>query len=771
MKKIFLTLSLLICLLLASCTLGGTGDGGAETAEHKVMVVVSDGITVSSENPKTVKTGSDVTFNVELDDNYVFNSVSAGTYDRERGKLTVKNVSSDMRIEFDVENLGYDVTQKYMYYFSGGPSDESSVGYLKQLYAGTEVTVKANDDTRMFIGWSFGMQVESGAEIASDSREFTFRLSPDIADASGDVMIYANYSDSVEFKYDANGGEIVTSSVNCMGSDYYTATADEQILTVSLKSSYFEKATAASLFYDDGSFVRDGYILIEYNTEPDGSGESFSLGSKYHIDRSKKAATLYCIWAKATDSADFAVRDFEYAMPSGVTTAKAPHWERSGVIITEYLGNATTVVIPEKIGGRFVTAIAAGAFENKDIETLVMGRRILKIEDGAFVGCESLETVYYPDGIYSITNAWLDAASYTSLKNLYVNATIAPRFAKTTEGGFAYKLMRLLATMEDNRIIVIGGSSAYQGLSTAYLEALTEAYSVINFGTTRTTNGLIYLEAVSAYTHSGDIVLISPENSVYMMGENTLYYKTLRDLEGMYNLFRNIDISNYDNVFGAFADLNQNYRYNKNGVAYEELVSLTDINSNGDCVKPDRNKYRSESTGKYTDSYTITMNNMVKSALESDWRDPNDNNWCDFTDAEYKDAMNAVFRSIKASGAQVYFSFAPVNESALAEGAKSAAALSAYDELILNTYYELDGIVGHSIDYVFNHEYFYDCAFHLNDYGRVYRTYQLYLDLAEILGIEEPLGIRGAGVSFEGCIFEPDSDGEPKYPISISEAE
>lgn len=766
MKKILLMAAMLLCLSLSACTPQG-GGGGADT-DNKVMVVLTDGVTVSSENPKTVKDGADVTFNVNLDNNYVFNSVSHGTYDRQRGKLTVKNVYSDMRIEFDVENVGYDVTQKYMYYFSGATNDESSVGYLKELYAGTEITVSARDDSRVFLGWSFGMLLEGGGEIASREREYTFRLSPDMADADGDVMIFANYSNTVEYKYDANGGEVNTGSQNCLDNEYYTVTLDGEILTVSLKSAYLERASAASLFYDDASFIREGYLLREYNTSPDGSGESFSLGSKYHIDRTKDAPTLYCIWERECDGDDFEVRDFEFAMPTGVSTAKAPHWERSGVMITSYLGNDTTVTIPEKIGGRFVTGIAAGAFVNKDIQTLVMGRRILKIEDGAFVGCDSLETVYYPDGIYSISDAWLDAESYTSLKNLYVNATIAPRFAPTTEGGFAYKLMKLLATEGQNRIIVIGGSSVYQGLASDYLEALLGEYTVINFGTTRTTNGLIYLEAISKYTHGGDVVLVSPENSIYMMGENTLYYKTLRDIEGMYNLFRNIDISNYKNVFGAFSDLNRNYRYNRNGSTYEKIISLTDINSDGDCIKEDRGAYRSESSKSYTDSYTITMDNMVKSALESDWRDPSDNHVCDFTESKYAEHMNRAFAKIKGTGAGVYFAFAPVDEHALTAEAKSASHLSAYDELILDTYTALDGIVGSSVDFVFNHEYFYDCAFHPNDYGRTYRTYRLYVHLAEMLGIDEIKEIKSEGVYFVGCLFEDTTDGEPKFPIGFA---
>ena len=72
--------------------------------------------------------------------------------------------------------------------------------------------------------------------------------------------------------------------------------------------------------------------------------------------------------------------------------------------------------------------------------------------------------------------------------------------------------------------------------------------------------------------------------------------------------------------------------------------------------------------------------------------------------------------------------------------------------------------MGSSIDYVYNHEYFYDCAFHLNDYGRTLRTYQLYTDLCEILGITEKKGITDVGRDFNGCLFEVGTTGAPLYP-------
>ena len=444
------------------------------------------------------------------------------------------------------------------------------------------------------------------------------------------------------------------------------------------------------------------------------------------------------------------------------------------------------VVVPEKIDGKTVVAIGAGAFTDRGaMTTLVLNRRIIKVADGAFVGCSALKTVYYPDSIYEMNNEALDASSYTSLKNIYVNATLAPRYVGCDTGALSVKLSRLLASEAQNRIILIAGSSAYQGFGTEYMEALLEGeYRVINFGTTRTTNGIMYLEAMQALAHEGDIVIYAPENSSYMFGETELYWKTLRDLENMNNIYRYVDFSNYTNVFGSFTDFNKSYRYNESGGAstprrYEQVCVNGSLSDTSDGYRSaTTNKYgdylyyqRSGVSSRYNDAYFITMNERIKSKYEGAWNDtnnqhankdytdPNNETWCSFTDSYYADQMNRAIDLAKTSGAKVYFAFCPSDANALVDGADTYGALRAYDELISATYH-FDGLVGRAENYVFDHGYFYDCAFHLNDTGRTYRTYRMYLDLATLLGITDLNGYKSVGTDFDGCTFE-NTDGTP----------
>jgi hypothetical protein len=446
-------------------------------------------------------------------------------------------------------------------------------------------------------------------------------------------------------------------------------------------------------------------------------------------------------------------------------------------MITGYDGDASKVVIPEKIDGKTVIGIASEAFVERPMETLVISRHVIKVEDGAIQGCSALKEIYYPDGIYYIGDGALDTASYTSFKKLYVNASIAPRFSNSADGAFSVKLAKLLATEDMNRVIVISGSSSYLGIATEYMEALFGGdYAVINFGTTRTTHGTIYLEAMGALAHSGDIIVYSPENSAYMLGEPELYWKTLRDIEGMNNLYRHIDISNYTGVFNAFGDFNQTYRYKRAPQAYERICEVPTVDKDGDRVLAALAGYCDSNI--YKDSYVVTFNNRIKSKNEGawsdvdlqeqnkDWTDLSNNTWCNIDDDVFVTLMNAAIASAKTSGAKVYFGFCPTDANSITPTRKNMAALREYDELI-STIYDFDGLVGTSANYVFAHQYFYDCAFHTNYYGKVLRSYRLYADLAPILGITDVIGMTDYGTSFDNCLFEDTADGLPKYKVSF----
>ncbi len=763
--------------LITSCS-GAGGENNGEK-DHRVRLVVPSGVTATSENPITVADGADAVFSVSMKSTVAFRSVSEGVFDPEKKTVTVSGVKKDISVELKAEDVGYDTTVKYKFIFVGSSGDKASAESGSDLYAGSEIMLNAKDEYKVFGGWSLNARLDEGGALISAEREHMLELSPDIQ-SGGEVAVYANYIDDNIMYYDPNGGEISSDSVNASHTKYYTAVLESNRLKVALDSDYYNAVGCAALFWDDSTFTRDGYVLIEYNTKADGSGEGYSLGSKFPMNGDTR--TLYCIWAKDTPYSDFTYEAFNCEMPDGVSAEKAPHWHESGIKITSYKGNAETVVIPEKIDGKYVTAIGSGALTDKSVKTLVLSKYILTVESSALSGCRSLSRIYYPDSIYAIENEALDNESYKNLRELYVNATMAPRF-QSGDGAFWLKFARFIANTDKPRIAVIAGSSTYQGLSSAYLEALLgEAYTVVNFGTTRTTQAYMYLEAMQYYANEEDIIVYAPENSIYMLGDPTLYWKTLRDMEGMYNIFRHIDISGYENVFTAFSELNrgsqpgtvtqtlENARYTIKCEMYEQAIERSAVNEYGEYQNRDREKYCND-VG-YQDVYNITLNDRVKSILEGHYMnsDPNEDyntseKWCSITEERFVVNMNRAINAARSSGAKVYFSFCPVDADKICSEARADIDqwLEAYDKLISDTY-DFDGLLGSSRNYIYNHKYFYNNAFHPNDYGRTLRTYTLYKDLCSIFG-EAPLDMRSAGTDFEGCIFEDGNSNEPLYGV------
>jgi hypothetical protein len=802
MKKIvFLVLLLSSLSLLFACAApggGGTGGpkpptGGGANTDCKVTVFFNNtSATVKTQNPTVVKSGESAVFRIELSSTAVFRSASAGSYDYKTGLLTVPSVTKDTRVDFVCEEVGYDTTGEYKILFAGDTSKGDSISHpdsTAPIQPGTRITAKAGNMNSVFIGWSAASTIADGGKILSTDREYSFDLSPDLVQM-GTLILYPNYEDTNVYYYDTNGGTVNAASRNLTASSTYQATRQGELLRVAISEAEMKQLGCASLFYDDGTFARDGYVLLEYNTKADGTGEGYSLGSKFPMNAASKV--LYCIWAKVDAQGAFEYSDFSYARPSGITAANTPGWHEHGVQITGYSGNAETLVIPETLGGKPVISIASGAFSNcSAAKTLVLSKNLLMVEDGAFRNFSALKTVYCSDSIYKIGNGAIDASGYATLKTFILNATTPPRFSKG-DGAFARKFCRVLANADKPRIIMIAGSSARQGFSTPYLEKMLDgAYVVINFGTTRTTQGFMYLEAMQHYANANDIILYAPENSSYMMGEGTLYWKTLRDMEGMYNIFRYIDISGYSNVFGAITEYNSGYaevpgvdacyapRFKYAPGTYEDILKATADDEYGDYQHQKRNGYRSSSQAAYQDTYVITLNNRFKSMYDTgwdnkiedywktdDWKDPYDKAWCNIDDPYFVKNMNRAINAAKSTGAKVYFSFCPMDASRLCEDALADidAWCRAYENMIESTY-AFDGVLGNVKDYFMNHEYFYDNAFHPNDYGRTVRTYQVYKDLSVLFENSNPHTvdyIRDGVIA--GCRVETDYDGIPNFP-------
>ncbi len=799
MKRI---LSLILCIVLlslsfTSCTdfmMSATTAGTTEpttteptttapttTAPATYTVTVTKGTQYSiiGEASKTVESGGTVTFRVMPRGDYVL-EFSAGEYNEDTGTLTVENVtvnttvnvtaklSSEAYYTVSVIGDGFTVdgdstvsvarnesasfkikpeAGKSVAWFSAGSFDAAtSTLTLSYVRKDTEITVSVGsgemhkvtvvdgapsilgrnevaDNGRLalsvdsskgsFLCWTVGKNLFSGGEVLSNEKGYLLPV-------TGDMTVYANYSTETAsggayFIYYMNGG------TSPSGNDYYLEELDVSFYT------------SPNARYDDGGFTRSGCALLEYNTKADGSGVSYSLGSKIKLDG--VVTPLYCIWAKETASSRF------------TTTGTAE------LTITGYSGTDATVVIPEKIGGVPVTGIAAGAFVSETFTALFMTRNLKSVAAGAFVGCSRLETLYFSDSIVTIPDEAFDEATYSNFTHFYMNATTAPRYAKSYDGGYRVKWDRLMKGADGDMIVFISGSSSLHGVATKYMEALFDGqYTVVNYGTVRTTNNLVYMEAVANFVDEGDIVIYAPENSIYQFGESDLTYKTYRDLEGSLNVWRYVDMRHYDKIFSAFSDY-QNRRFRNPEGNYN--MTNASIDSLGDEIRGGRDSYANESKFTHKDTHRgdfwITFDERVKPTNEN-LSAPDDTLWISF--AEHAEYVKSVVDRIEATGAKCYFGFGSVNACALTEEAKSETQQAAFAELIADTF-DIE-VLGTPGNHVFDWKYMLPDGgsdFHLNDYGRPINTYRFYVEICEKLHIT-PKGMKDLGTSFPGCIFE-----------------
>ncbi len=417
----------------------------------------------------------------------------------------------------------------------------------------------------VFDGWSKSYLNSSKKNVggamanghSADSTETTYTYTVSKAQ---DTTIWANYSASIV--YHPNGGTVAG------GKETYT----QKYSVVWYKSP--------NTLPEQGYFEKDGYTLVEYNTKADGSGESVSPGSKVALTGSG-VKELYCIWEKQNDASDF-------------ETMSASN----GVIITGYKGTSSNVVIPDTIGGKKVISIANGAFTGSDVTRVVLSKNTTMVENGAFQNCKKLESFVMFDSVTAISDS---SFSGSAIKNLQVNAVL-DLYDNWTTGYAGPKMDRLIwAKANGKKVIAIyGGSGTLYGWNCeAIEEAFGGEYVVVNLGTNANVTAPMYFEACEALLTKDDIVLWSPETGVWTFGSTAMgngWNANARSWEinaGHYDIFKTMDISEYTNVFNAYANFASLHKNNQKN--FDSFSTSTSVH--GDGID------RTPSNGGYTYSY------------------------------------------------------------------------------------------------------------------------------------------------------------------------
>lgn len=288
------------------------------------------------------------------------------------------------------------------------------------------------------------------------------------------------------------------------------------------------------------NLVREGYVLIGWNTEKDGSGIQVGLGSRVTVPEEGEL-TLYAQWLKES-TADH----FYYVIRNGEAR------------ITSYHGDEDQIVIPEKLEGCPVTSVAQGAFIRKKAKIVVLPKQIRTIESRAFLNC-GLEELYIPDTIEEIADDSFSGCSQFS--TLHINAVAAPRYAQTVRVSNYVDKVDLLELQDGRpRMICFAGSSIWFNLNGEMAENVFEQdYQIINLGMNGFYCSAAQMEIMLHYLKKGDVVIHTPEecSAQQLLQDISMTQSLFACLELNYDLFSYVDIRNLTNVFSAFCEYNR----------------------------------------------------------------------------------------------------------------------------------------------------------------------------------------------------------------------
>lgn len=268
-----------------------------------------------------------------------------------------------------------------------------------------------------------------------------------------------------------------------------------------------------------------------------------------------------------------------------------------------------------------------------------------------------------------------------------------------------------LTSIEEDKLVIVGGSSTAFGIDSAMLEQYT-GMPVVNFGLYAALGTKLMLDLSRPGIEEGDVVILAPEMDAQTL---SMYFNpsaTLMAMDGSMGMMRHVRggdlFSLYTSAWG-FAGEKLSYLSSGEYPAGSGAYCSSYFNEYGDLTYP-----RAENVmGMYYDPNT--MIDLTSSVL----------------DPEFLAYLNEYIAFCQSKGASVYFAFCPMNEMALTEGtnAETLAAFEAY----LDENLACDRI-SYADDHIFPAEYFYDSNFHLNDAGVTLHTLALLKDILLAVG-------------------------------------
>ena len=651
---------------------GGLGSGGSTLPEGFVKVTISEGVgyTILSSTEVYVMEGECASFKISFNSGYQLDKVTGGTY--HNGYVTTGEVYKDTTVTVKAKEK------------TAAPTHETIV-----------LTEPAAPEGMHFVCWTVKRSLQDGGEVITTEPAGTFEI------PIGST-VYPNFVDDAHhlIVYRLNGGKTID------GKNYYC-----QLFS----NEHFEMPNTISAA--DGLFVREGYTMLRYTEKEDGSGEYTTLGGKIVVNENG-FVELWVQWAEQNDT--YVTLTVIEEDEQVFTTDSSGNEVSAGVIkgpfavVSLVMGSESRVVIPESVdyyGKTYpVKKIAAGAITKHKMRELVLPDTIEVIEDGAVTDCMNLWTLTMYDSVRIVSDDSFSGCD--ALKTCYLNAKIAPTTYGEAMFSLKYERLRMAYERGEKKILLVSGSSSLYGFSARQMqEAFDNEYTVINYGTNAGAGSTFYMDVFTRFLTEGDILLHAPETTnTSQLGDAKFYRTTFRGCIRMLEVFSYADLRYYEDFFDAYCDyvLNQREGFTTDPKGYEGY-------------------------SKFIDEYSDMYGNVNNPNYETQGTGAKPCNIGLYTDARVR-TLNRICSNVRENGAEMYFTFGPINHDCIHQDHLSRAKQLEFMEALQG---KIDyTLISDIADYILERELFNNSDHHPGIDGCRIRTERLTADLKAQLAKE-----------------------------------
>lgn len=288
---------------------------------------------------------------------------------------------------------------------------------------------------------------------------------------------------------------------------------------------------------------------------------------------------------------------------------------------------------------------------------------------------------------------------------LTLTATLPTTYDETFVAELANKFDRL-CSIEEPKVVVVGGSSVAFGIDSAAMEREL-GMPVVNFGLYATLGTKLMIDLSRANIGEGDVIILAPEMDAQTL---SLYFNaetTWQALDSDMSMLKYIASEDLSSLVGSYYNYRiTKFRYRVEGITLSPtgVYRSDSFNSYGDIIYPRPYNILYESTG-------IAYDSTNRISLTPDIVDP-----------AFIEYVNEYVAFCEERGATVYFAFCPMNRSAFAEDTTEDSLVAMYDFLQRS----LDcTLLNSPADTAYEENYFYDTNYHLNDAGVTLHTAEL----------------------------------------------